>query len=385
MYNITKSKLLHTTYIVVAMCVINLAAGCEQSASRQEGIADSAANASAGNSEEPQTRIIRIEKLPSPQKLLTEGSLDENFDFALAHSKSQNNLVMFDHPFFNGMYSAYSDHRPFDISPDAIWLLICQGFSNHVNTNAEELRHLFVNFDGKQTLTVYCKPHSNLSSRRFWESQFPKFTKQISQYVGNDVVNILGSQFSTSTPTTTAASQITIMASMQAYFNYRMVELCGIPYVILEGTPSDWNRILDNVEALRKYKLDWWIDEIEPILQKIAKASQGEQDPKFWKEMFKEHDLEGPFECGDPRVVSDGWIVKFYPYLLGWDDKLERNTEYKVFRTDDLPSEMVSVPLVYEDVEGSAFTLKLHAGFIGLAQDHDTYALRPEVGWYVSK
>ena len=57
-------------------------------------------------------------------------------------------------PLLNGFYTAHTNHYPIRIKPDDIWLLIVQAFSNHVNANAEKLRHYFVNFDGKQKLKV---------------------------------------------------------------------------------------------------------------------------------------------------------------------------------------------------------------------------------------
>lgn len=58
------------------------------------------------------------------------------------------------HPFVASLYIAYSDHRPISISPDMIWLLICQGFSAHVNNNVKELRNKFVTFSDKKKLIV---------------------------------------------------------------------------------------------------------------------------------------------------------------------------------------------------------------------------------------
>ena len=57
-------------------------------------------------------------------------------------------------PLLNGFYTAHTNHYPIRIKQDDIWLLIVQAFSNHVNANSEELRHHFVNFDGKKKLTV---------------------------------------------------------------------------------------------------------------------------------------------------------------------------------------------------------------------------------------
>ena len=53
-------------------------------------------------------------------------------------------------PLLEGFYSSHCNHYPIRIKPDDIWLLIVQSFSNHVNANAEKLRHYFVNFEGKK-------------------------------------------------------------------------------------------------------------------------------------------------------------------------------------------------------------------------------------------
>jgi hypothetical protein len=39
---------------------------------------------------------------------------------------------------------AYAGHRPVALSPDMIWLMICQGVAHHINANAEQLRPQFV-------------------------------------------------------------------------------------------------------------------------------------------------------------------------------------------------------------------------------------------------
>ena len=73
----------------------------------------------------------------------------------LAKSEAPDSLVSYGYnSFFNGMYQAYANHRPFILSPDIIWLLISQGFAQHINTNQETMRHHFVDFSGKLSLIV---------------------------------------------------------------------------------------------------------------------------------------------------------------------------------------------------------------------------------------
>jgi hypothetical protein len=55
------------------------------------------------------------------------------------------------------------------------------------------------------------------------------------------------------------------MDTMKNYFLYRIVG-CGISKVKLFGTLEDWIKIRKNVEYLREFELDWWIDKLIPIL-----------------------------------------------------------------------------------------------------------------------
>lgn len=347
-----------------------------------------------------QTLVIDVETLKPPKDTLAEKPystvlngilklLDVKDQQIIANNKEQRQLVTFSHPFFDGMHHAYAEHRPFVLTPDAMWLLICQGFSNHVNNNAEKLRHLFVDFEGKKKLTVFCNDIFLNDPDSPWEKYFPMFTSQIASYVGDSLVSFLTSDFSTSTLITRTASQITAMASMKEYFEYEMVFcICGIPKVILEGTPADWQRIIDGVQFLRRYEMDWWVDEMLPVLEKIKHASEGEVDKKFWRGMFKLHEEQREGSCGglEKYDIFDGWIVKFYPY---YDDKY-RTTLKSLGGSSSLPPEIVSTPLSFRDtsegqIAGGDAELSLYAGFVGLSQDPETFALKPEIGWFITR
>lgn len=332
--------------------------------------------------------VINVEKLERPKSLLDTLSYDlllDTYYFTgdtesiVSHNRLDRQLVMGgQNPFFKAMYHAYADHRPFELSPEALWLLICQGFSYHVNNNAEDLRPMFVDFDGKKTLTV--KTNRFPENPEAWERLFPQFTKQIASYTGKELVSVMGSDFTTSTSVSHTATQITIMVAMKKYFDYELTAICGIPQVILHGAPEDWQSIIDRVKVLREYKLAWWVDEMLPVLEKIKRASEGEVDKDFWCDMFKLHRKDRGHGCGPSHPDVDGWIVKFYPY----DEKGRRNDLEKLYEGDQhLPSEVLSVPL---KVTGAAeANLNLRAGFVGIVQDSKTQALRPEIGWYITE
>ena len=103
---------------------------------------------------------LKIELFPEkkPRSTLKKWNIKELLlEDTLAHSFSQNQEYAYSDsnvPILNGFYTAHTNHYPIRIKPDDIWLLIVQAFSNHVNANSEELRKLFVNFDGKQEIII---------------------------------------------------------------------------------------------------------------------------------------------------------------------------------------------------------------------------------------
>ncbi len=299
----------------------------------------------------------------------------------IAKSEAPDSLVNYNYnSFFYGMYQAYANHRPFVLSPDMIWLLINQGFARHVNANQESMRDLFVDFSGKQSLIV--KANKKLEDPTLsWEEIFPQFTNQISNHTGSNLVETLTCNFSTTTSLEKVASEITIMEAMKPYFEFIVMYIvCGIPEITLEGTPEDWEKVLDKARRLKEYKLEWWISELEPLLEEFVKTSKGEVNKDFWRNMFKYHSQK---KYGAPDII-DGWIVKFFPY----DKNGRRNNLKQLEGGNSLPDEIVKVDLKYLEVRNDTIIetpLELWSGFIGLQQNKDNFALRPQISWMIRK
>lgn len=275
-------------------------------------------------------------------------------------------------PFFNGVYQAYADHRPFVLSPDMIWLLISQGFARHVAENSEKLRMNLVNFSGEQVLQV---EDTNLITS--WEMVFSEFAKQIARYVGKDLVDALSADFSTTTLIEQTASRITIMEAVKSYFKYEVLRIvCGIPEITLQGTTEDWEKIRTKISRLAKYDLAWWVSELDPVLKEFVNASKGEVNTRFWRSMFKLHKGD---KCGDTEY-ADGWIIKFFPY----DKKGKRNSFRRLNLSEDQPDEIVKVDLKsINALTGDTTFLELWSGFVGLEQNKENYALTPKIGWMI--
>lgn len=335
-----------------------------------------------------QSETYQIETLSKPEKLLPTVSSDmlfKNIEKNFVKLSVTENLVdLGTHPVILGYLRAYQNHYPITISPDIAWLLICQGFANHVNNNPEKIRDKIVSFKGKQTLTVQrdVSGLENLSDFQ-WETLFPEFAAQITGFTGKELIENLTADFTTTTPTIRVASQISIMESMKEFFNYKVVFLgCGIPEVTIEGSVKDWEKILTRLDYLSRYDLKWWTSELKPVIQKIIATKKGNVDNEFWMNMVKYHKI-GLYGAYDG---IDGWLLKFYPYLQGGN----LSTFKEIKDVNILPKELSNVPFLLELKDGNgqinqSFKMELWAGFMGVKQDKFTFNVKPEIGWVVNK
>ena len=150
-------------------------------------------------------------------------------------------------PLLNGFYIAHTNHYPIRIKPDDIRLLIVQAFSNNVKKKKEKSRHLFVNFDGKQKLSViYDISNLKQVNKKISENFSEQINEQMKKFLGEELVNLLTPNFSTTTNDTKIAGKISIMGAFKKYFIYVM-GLCGC------GFADDYKKIISKAIQLSKY------------------------------------------------------------------------------------------------------------------------------------
>jgi len=315
------------------------------------------------------------------------------------------------HPLIEALELAFRDHRPVRLSPDVIWLTICQGIACHIRENAERLRSALVSHMGPRTLT-HVSPHPPGTPENPWDRVVGAWGDLVRAELG-PTHELFVADFSTTGPAERIASQIVLLDAMQGYFDYvAMRVICGIPAIALEGSTEDWERIEDRVEGFARLDLglDWWWKPLRPILRQFTSASRGEVDARFWQSIFRVH---RPFEICHPHSMF-GWAAVLFPYLShhltrasernpwltgGRLEKMLDPHHARVHRrpsasTEDglfpaqFPSGMSSVPFLYEVIDPSGKPLfkrsmELLAGLVGVKQDPETLALSPEIGWAV--
>jgi hypothetical protein len=301
------------------------------------------------------------------------------------------------HPGVAAIHLAFNDHRPLVLSPDIVWMFLAQGFANHVNANAEDLRPQLVSHTGKLRIRVRRDDFVKGSLDNRWPEVFDEFTAQIRGHVGEKTHALLLPAFSTTKAVDRAAAQIVLLDAMQSYFDYEFATLCGIPQVVLEGTAADWQRVAERAEGLARFGLQWWTEPLLPILDEFVAAARGRAKAGFWQSIYKFND-----GSGGPYV--SGWITAFFPYLkdaktgyatrrnpwlAGGGAKLqellyppEEGRSFGGPTTGSFPSGLARAPFRWEHL-GDSYEMEFLAGFIGVRQDAQTLSLRPEIGWAV--
>jgi hypothetical protein len=301
---------------------------------------------------------------------------------------------------------AFNDHRTLTLSPDTIWLMIAQGFANHVNANAGQLRERLVRHQGKLNLDIRRDDFIKESPENPWPEVFEAFAEQIREHVGDEAHALLRPSFSTTGPAERAAADVVLLATMQSYFSYTLYTLCGIPAIALEGTVEDWRRVAARARALAAFDLGWWIDALAPILDEFVAAASGRVNRRFWQSICKiDESSGGPF--------TNGWITAFFPYLKEprgtalipsrWLSQGGQDLAYVLFppsleermarmqagegipiglKASEFPGGLSMAPFVWNYLEES-HPMEFLGGFVGVSQDAGTLALRPEIGWAV--
>jgi hypothetical protein len=323
---------------------------------------DIAANLSTGN----------VEALPI-------GTIDE----MLVHTKI--------HPVIGALHYSFAHHRPIVLSPDMVWLMILQGLSKHFYFYSDSLKNDVYSADGKTRIVVQRDDFVKGEMTNKWAEVFPVFSDEIKKTLNRNTHSLFTHDFSTTTENISISYKITLMDAMSEYYSYDILTACGIPYVILEGKPEDWKWIKDQLPELRRYGLDFWIDELQPVVDEIYKSSTGNVNTDFWKSFYKWQGSSGG------NTVS-GWIIKFFPYLERDDNSKYVNPylDYDIYMKEeemeyyytgmtsgDFNSGLAGCDFKWK-YYNQDFNMQFLAGFVGIKQGDDM-SLRPEISWFIAE
>jgi hypothetical protein len=210
-------------------------------------------------------------------------------------------------PLLAAIHVAFAQHRPLVLSPDAVWLTILSGVSQHVKLNAETLRPRLVRHRGKRELKVTLTESLELNPAAVRDA-VAGFRTAIAREIGQGPAALLTCDFSTTSDVERAASEILLMDTYSPYFDFVVACACGIPEITLLGEATDWRAIRERVEVLAELDLEWWTSSLAPILEKFVAASEGRPDAMFFRDIYKPQDAYG-------GEIIVGWSARFYPYV----------------------------------------------------------------------
>ena len=329
--------------------------------------------------------VGRLRANKTAEKIAVEWAREEESGYVVTKSWNDSLYFRTSSVFFDCLVEAYMHHHSVVLSPDIIWTMISQGFCQFVNEKPETFRSLLVNHQGKKLLIVHIPKSDDVHSPSFnWDVVFDDFDRQIGANTKGNLADVMRADFSTTGKTERIASQITLMSTVKAYFDYLVIiGVCGIPSITIEGTPDDWRKVLDKTRQLRAYGIEDWVEELEPILEEFVAASKGNPNVRFWQDIVKREKIDEITKriCvgkEEPTKV-DGWFLKLMPF-----DKNGRTPESVYYDTQDMKPNVVSAPFVCKIIgEVGEHRMSMHAGLVGVDVDGEANTMRPRIGWMV--
>lgn len=327
---------------------------------------------------------VCIRDLPSQKEEKGVEVLQTSRDPTLMYVEDGNGFV-------NAVCNAYSNHHALRIRPDDVWIAIAVQVSLFIEMHADELRDKFVSHQGKTCLkvegpgTLRHAPYDWFATEMAQKIQAHVKDPSIRDWVMPD--------FSTTTPEDRVAGSIVLLSSMKEYFSYVFMFKCGLPEVTLEGTPQDWQHLLDKLQRLKgqEFKTDdqlmrRWMDILEPVVVRMVDSAHGKPDLDWWNRVCQY------LSQGSGTRQLTGWITAFCLYdkhkVCVLDEPKEPNEQSKRKRPDSpwpiidcrrIPSGACVAPVQVVEPNGTEHSCRISAGHFGFQVDGS--CLVPRVVW----
>ena len=303
--------------------------------------------------------------------------------------------------FFSAVLQSYSNHWVLKTVPDDWWITVVKTVGTAIDENSKnkKIGKFFVNHEGKKTLTV--------EWNRNFSSLYTEMASQIQSNIKiNGFVNTITSDFSTSEIKHQIVSQIMVMSSMQEYFEYVMSIACDIPSIEFVGTKEDYKNLkvkLGKLEQLLKpivkeIGLEGYFEEVSVVFDKIIDSIYGNVDVEWWNNIFNVTYPPSSRYIGRRRKKRSIWnkrklltientcSVEEADRFDGWFISLLLNKKGGVSSLSELPSGLVSVPLIINNTMldiGHISNASIVAGIAGMKIDdsEDIPVVEAAHGW----
>ena len=315
-----------------------------------------------------------------PAKELFKRYTDSSEDMVPALGSVENIYSFGDCGLFSAIVTAYNNHWKLRTSPDDWWFCVIKRVACAIDKNAkkESVRKMFVDHKGKKTIKVEVPDTSIYTADYSWI--FDQIAKGVQDNIKvPEFVDGMTTDFSTTTAVQKIVSQITLMYSVQEYFDFKVKYCCGIPGVEMLGIEDDWSRLQSKLKVLRTLlepiendlglSSEWW-DLVKKVFCELLSTYQGRPDEEWWSHIIS---YQNRYESGEKGYR--GWITDF----------LEGTK--RIIDIDEMASGLVSVPLelILEDtlrrVQDNATVVAGMLGFTVHTASRKNISVQPFQGW----
>lgn len=292
----------------------------------------------------------------------------------------------------------YDKHRPLILTPDVIWLTICQGVNLHVNKHFDSLKPVI--FNENRPEEIIARNDSLANDANQWAHLINDIADKTLTYTNPKIHDFFVPKFSTTSLINKMVYQINLLETYEKAFTYVGESGCGIPSIKLEGYKSDWVAIYDRLDQLDIFGLSEWKENLKPIIQEFIATYDGNVNSVFWKDIYKNAKEYNGF-------YISGWIIKFFPYIkvkdsYNYETDFENNRGYRAgisyksnpflngsdylmstLSTNHFPAGHSEIDLKWHDyITGNTIDMGIKGGFFGMEQFADK-SLKPFIGWVV--
>ena len=292
------------------------------------------------------------------------------------------------HPLVSATRLAYLEHRPLVLSPDMLWLTIAQGLAHHLRDHPRDAAEL-ESADSAPQLLMQRDDFIAGSPENPWGDLIDDVSLQLASLFPN-LRDLMQAGFSTTSHHDRFAMDVALLEAVKPEIEISLRVACGIPEVTLEGEPGDWAHLEERIGRLSDYGLGWWVERLRPLARQWRRASVGKVDRKFWQRMFTTKQA-CIFEQEPDEEGMDGWVTQLFPYTWSPDtwnfayrNPMLNPGKHDSLRGEDIPGGLARVEMRVATKTDVQY-LDLSAGFIGIEQEPDSFALRPRIGWAVAE
>jgi len=283
-----------------------------------------------------------IFKLSCPQEYSTHGNATVQFS-SYDSFPSDDPILSSSDGFIRGAIDAWAQHQHLVIRPDEVWFAILTQMNFYMNKNAEQVRHLFVNHEGKQTILV---------KGEMLEVILKDIGAAIQERVKTAwLLDWITPGFTTSTPNDELTANVLMMGMMQTFFEFEFQIICGLPSVTLLGTKSDWEKMLAKLDQLPIFgeEPEAYAKQMRPLLSRFVKTFDSPDDPDiraFWNNIVVA-DPNDRGICGLPPWFISGWVLGFVYWGDDGEPLSKPRTKYWMTDYENTPE----TPLALDGIE----------------------------------